>query len=313
MASARASLITCSFRGDLEMCGMLCRSIDRFVPAGIEHLLYVPSQDLPLFAAFATPQRQILPQEALLPRWFWQVPLPDPQWREWLGLPRRNLYLTPCSLPVRGWIAQQIMKISAALNAPTEIVGHIDSDLVFVRPLAFEHFVRRGDVRFFAQPSPFGFATQRPWYAAAAKLLGAPGSENANNLYIDQFVIWRRSVVRDMAARIEATTGRDWRVALARTRQFAEYVLYGMFVEHLKGASAAGLYAQTRSLCHTRWTGRFASVEDEDAFVRSLQTDQVACVIQSTIPMTLDERARVFDRVTRRAADTDARADQRRA
>jgi len=305
---AMASLITCSYSGDFDVCGMLCRSIDRFVPQEIEHRLYVPRREIPLFSAFASPRRKILAQEDLLAPWFWKAPLPRPQWRERLGLSRRNLYLTPYSLPVRGWIAQQIMKLSATLNAPTDVVAHLDSDIVIVRPLTIAHLMRDAHVRFHAQRASAGIETQRPWYATAARLLGLPPADYSANLYIDQIVVWRRVIVEGLVARIEASTGRDWQVALARTPQFAEYVLYGMFVDHVLGPDAAGVYVEPDSLCYSRWTQRFSGAEEEDAFVRGLPGDQVACLIQSTIPMAIEERARVFDKATQWARQTDARA-----
>ena len=35
-AAPTISLLTCSFRGDLEACRILCDSVDRFVPPEIE-------------------------------------------------------------------------------------------------------------------------------------------------------------------------------------------------------------------------------------------------------------------------------------
>ena len=306
MTSTIASLITCSFSGDLEICRLLCRSIDRFVPEEISHSLYVPARDIPLFAPLTTGRRAILAQEDLLPRWFWKAPLPSPKWRARLRLPRRNVYITPVSLPVRGWIAQQIMKISATLQARTDIVAHLDSDNVIIRPLTAAHLIRNGKVRFHADPAVVGLESHRPWYIAAARLLGLPPGHYYSADYIDQFVVWRRSVTESMVARIEATMGHDWQAALARTPAFAEYVLYGMFVERVLGPDAAGVFVEPRSLCHALWTGSIAKAEEEDAFLGALQPEQIACVIQSTIPMTLVERARVFTRTTQRAADFDA-------
>lgn len=308
MVAAKASLITCSFSGDFDVCGLLCRSVDRFVPQEIHHTLYVPACDRGVFSEFASPQRTILAQEDLLAPWFWKAPLPGPKWRRRLGLPRRNVYLTPYSLPVRGWIAQQIMKLSAAMRAESEVVAHLDSDMVIVRPLTLDHLVHRGQVRFHAESAPAGIEAQRPWYDAAAKLLGLPQADYSRNLYIDQFVVWRRTLVKSLVAQIEATTGRDWQVALARTPQFAEYVLYGLFVERVLGVNQAEVYVDPRSLCHSRWTGLIENAGEGDAFVAGLHADQVACMIQSTIEVTLDERVRLFDRATQAAAEADAGA-----
>jgi len=301
------TLITCSFSGDLEACRLLCASVDRFAPDNIAHILYVPRRDMPLFAEMATPRRTLAAQEDLLPRWFWKAPLPSPKWRARLNLPRRNLYLTPFSPPVRGWIAQQIMKIAATLRAPTDVVAHVDSDNVFVRPLGLSHFIRDGRVRFYADSRSIGLPTHKAWYAAAGRLLGLPPADFYSADYVGQFVVWRRSVVEKMVAQITTATRRDWRVALARTPHFAEYVLYGVFVERMLGVDVAGLFIEPRSLCHSRWEKPFADEADESAFVSALPADAIACVIQSTIAMPPDERARVFARVTRFAEEEDAK------
>ncbi len=54
-----ATLVTCSFAGDRELCRLLCESIDRFVPETIGHALFVPARDIGLFAGLATRRRAI--------------------------------------------------------------------------------------------------------------------------------------------------------------------------------------------------------------------------------------------------------------
>jgi hypothetical protein len=100
-----ASLVTCSYSGDFEACRLLCESVDRYVPDTIHHSLFVPAGDMELFSDLASSRRTIAAQESLLPRWFYKLPMPGQPWRALLRLPRRNIYLTPYSLPVRGWIA----------------------------------------------------------------------------------------------------------------------------------------------------------------------------------------------------------------
>ena len=306
MKAPKASLITCSYSGDLELCRRLCASVDRFAPEDVVHLLYVPRHEMAMFADLATPRRIIGAQEDLLPQWLWKAPLPSPKWRARLGLPRRNLYLSPFGAPVRGWIAQQIMKIAATLRAPSEVVAHIDSDTAFVRPLDTSRLASADAVRFYASLERLGLDSHKPWYIAATRLLGLPEGDVYTADYIDQFVVWRRSVVEAMIARIEATTKTAWTKALARTPHFAEYVLYGVFVERVLGAKGAGLVLERRSLCHSRWLDRISGEDEETAFVNALTPDHVVCVIQSTIDMSHEERERVFRRLTARAADQDA-------
>ena len=292
----KATLITCSFRGDLDVCRLLCRSIDLNASADFEHRLYVPKRDLPLFADLATSRRRVETQESLLPRWFWKVPMPGTEWRRRLRLPRRNFYLTPIHGPVRGWIAQQIMKISASLRADSDVVAHIDSDSAVVRPLTLSHLHRDGRTRLYAGEVAERHAGHALWYAEAARLLGLPADDYYRAEYIAPLVVWRRSVVQAMTARIEATTGRSWASALAATPHFSEYVLYGVFAQHALGPGAAGLRAEGRACCLTRWVDGFDDAAAIENFLAQAQADQLVCCLQSTLAIPLKTRAGVYRR-----------------
>ena len=305
-----ASILTCSFRGDFDLCAMLCASVDRFVPDNVQHRIYVPASDLALFAPLVNARRQIIAEETLLPKWFWKVPLPAARWRRLLLLPRRNIYLTPFSMPVRGWIAQQIMKIAGAADSPTEIVMHVDSDAVFVRPFSLETLYQDGSgVRLFRRPH-VDAEGHRSWHLSASTLLGLPPDPFHDGDYIDSLVVWRCSVVRRMIGRIEEIGGRDWRVVLARTQHFSEYLLYGVFAERVLGLADARLAIAPVSLCHTRWSDEFAGAEDETEFVTSLDPRMIAGCVQSTIALPLPQLRKLCDRLVAFAASQDRAAPE---
>lgn len=303
-----ASLITCSFSGDFEICKLLCQSVDQFVPEEIAHIIYVPARDVALFGSLATQRRKILTQEELLPKWFVNLPLPGPKWRARLHLPRRNIYLTPYSLPVRGWIAQQIMKIAATRQAQTSIVIHVDSDNAFVRPLSGSHLVQNGRTRLYRDPQMVEQSGHRQWHCAAGQLLGLPQQDFYDGEYIDQLVVWRRDVLAGMIEEIEKHTGTDWRIALSRTSQFAEYILYGVYADKVVGLDHAGLFATAQSLCLSRWAKPIEDEADENAFIASIKPEHIACLIQSTIGMPLEARQHLFTRATAAAARQDQSA-----
>jgi hypothetical protein len=53
-------------------------------------------------------------------------------------------------------------------------------------------------------------------------------------------------------------------------------VLYGLYVEHVLGAAAAGVWLDERSWCHTYWgPGPLAPARVED-FVNSIAPDDIA-------------------------------------
>jgi hypothetical protein len=307
----RATLITCSFHGDLDLCRLLCESIDRHTGEDFEHRLYVPKRDRALFADLATPRRRIETQESLLPRWLIKAPLPGPTWRARLRLPRRNVYLSPFHGVVRGWIAQQMMKIAATLQAPSEIVAHIDSDAALVQPLRLEHLIENGKARLYAGPVVQGLETHALWAKAGADLLGLPPGDYNRADYIDSVVVWRQSVVEAMTARIADVTGRSWRRALAATPHFSEYMLYGLFAEHGAGLAAAGLSKDARSLCLTRWAGALDEPGAQAAFLCTARADQILCCVQSTIPTPLDSRIRIYQAAEEAIAAGRAAAEQR--
>ena len=99
--TSNLALITCSYGPDLERCRRLCASVDKYVPAGIEHTLIVPQRDYSMFAEFKNRRRSLLITEEVVPGRFIQVPM----LRKW--------WLSESRWPVRGWIMQQITKMSA--------------------------------------------------------------------------------------------------------------------------------------------------------------------------------------------------------
>jgi hypothetical protein len=305
MVASTINLITCSYSGDYEVCELLCQSIDKFAPAGTVHRLYVPRRDTDLFAKLARPHRILGTQEDLLPNWLARFPLPNPKWRSRLHLPTRNVYVTPFTPPIRGWIAQQIMKISATLRSEADVIAHVDSDNFFIRPITPAVFnPEPGKVRFYAGTQGLGLSTHKPWYAAAKELLGVDDEDVYTADYIDQFVVWRRAVVEAMTKRIEDVTGRGWDKALVKTPHFSEYVLYGVFAERVLGLDAAGLSKQSQSL--SLWTGRRSDSDEEPASAAGLTREHLLCNIQSVLPVTLEERRHAFRHMVARAAEQDA-------
>lgn len=301
-----ATLITCSFRGDFEICRTLCDSVTRFVPDTIEHWLIVPDSDEAIFKPLATSQCKIISESSVMKRWFLKMPMPPPRWRRLLHLPRRDIYLTPFSLPVRGWIVQQIRKIAATIAAKSDIVVHADSDAAFIRPLTLERLIHRGQIHLFRDPHRVDLAPHRSWQQAAGKLLGLPPSDYYGAEYIEPFVVWDRAVVLGMINRIENISRRNWMISLARTPHFSEYVLYGVYADRVLGLEAAKLYPDANPLCHSRWSGNpFIGPDDEAAFISAIKPHHLSCNIQSNIEMPLVKRVQLLERAVSFAAAQD--------
>ena len=299
-SALRVALLTMSYRGDYELCGLLCETADRFVPPAFHHVLAVPAADMALFRPLAARNRVLVTQESLLPRWLWRLPSPPPGARRLLRLPRRNMYATLKGGLVRGWIAQQMMKLAASRDAQADVVLHVDSDVAFVRPLTPDRLLQDGRVRLLRTPGAGDTPMHRPWHVAASRLLGLPPAPYQGADYIGNLTTWRPAVVAAMLARIGEIAGRDPFEALARTRDFSEYVLYGAFWDHVMKQSDAAHAPTDRLLCATVWPGL-----DPDTLAAALDSlvlapDQVAIGIQSTVPVPIEQRRLIARRLSDR-------------
>src|SRR5664279_4656939 len=134
-------LITISYKGDFDLAGELCTSIDRFAAPGIEHVLVVPRSDISRFARLEAPNRRVVAVEDVLQNGYYRLPTPS---RIDVGrLYRRRIrevWRGPSGL-IRGWIVQQIVKLSAPAITERQVIVFADSDIVLVRPLSAGMFV----------------------------------------------------------------------------------------------------------------------------------------------------------------------------
>lgn len=302
------TLLTMSFRGDLDLCRLLCETVDRQVPAEFPHILAVPKADLPLFRSLANARRLLITQEELLPPWLFRIPLPSPRLRRLLRLPRRNVYVSLGGSFVRGWIAQQMMKLAAACRVGGDVILHVDSDVAFVRPLTRDHLIRDGRARLLHVPGEGDTPMHAPWHRAASDLLGlgSAGYHGADS--IGNLVTWRRPLVEAMLGRIRDIRGEDAFRALARMPEFSEYILYDVFCDKVVGLDGSGHFPTPRLLCATLWPNMAREELDEAVRSMRIDDDQVAIGVQSTVPMTMAARRRLAERLATSLAERRAAA-----
>ena len=293
----KAGLVTVSYRGDLSLAIELCESVDRFVDAGLEHVLIVPSSDVGLFSPLATERRRIVTVESVLPASFRRVMR---SFRLEIGpLSRRfrEMWLTPTGL-VRGWIMQQIVKLSSDAATTADIIVFADSDLAFVAPLTIDHLVRGDRARLYLRPGETREnAAHRAWHTAAAKLLGLPTNDYFGADYIGNPISWRRDVLAKLKARVAEVSGRRWQDALAATPALSEFILYGVFADHVLGEDANGHFHDKRDLTHASWHYDGGRNGGFDAFARNLGAEQIAVLIQSTEDLGIEDRRRLIERM----------------
>lgn len=265
-------IITCSYRPDLERCRRLCQSVDRFVPASIGHTLIVPERDLALFSGLATNRRKVISAQQVLPGKYRQLPLSEKIWIDSSGW------------PVRGWVLQQLVKLSASRATQSELLLFADSDLQFVRPFELERIYMQGRLRLHRVPEAMNEGRHRNWHRRAGVLLGKSVDYFGSD-YVGQLISWRRSNLVALQEHIERVSLKPWHKAISRSLDVSEYVLYGGFVEHVLGESGSGHFFDQSDLCHCCWFEHQATeLLNGDT---TLSPQAMALLVQSNLGLTV--------------------------
>ncbi len=68
------ALLTPTYGRDLEICTLLCESVDRHVKSFSKHYLLVPDSDVALFAPLSSERRIVIPASTYLPAWLRPLP-----------------------------------------------------------------------------------------------------------------------------------------------------------------------------------------------------------------------------------------------
>jgi hypothetical protein len=269
------ALLTPTYGRDLELCTLLCESVDRHVTSFSKHYLLVPDCDLPLFSHFESERRSVLPASKFLPKWL--RPLPRIVQRK-----RRQYWWSLRTKPVNGWHVQQLIKIAATMSLPHERYCILDSDIVFFRDFDLTRFEYPKTIPLLHMPNEVTPKQLRHarWVATSHQLLGLPAISLPAPDFIGHIMFWDQQTARAMAAKIEAATKLDWVEALCRTREVSEYMLYGYFVENEPRFS--GRHTPTsRTQCVSYWEQPKLSKDELNQLLRGANKDDVAFSIAS--------------------------------
>ena len=241
------ALLTPTYARDLELCALLCESVDRHVTSFDKHYLLVPDSDYELFSRFISDRRTVIPASAFLPAWLRPMP-------RMFRRGRRQFWWSMRARPVSGWHVQQVLKIAAATALPHERYCILDSDIVFFRDFDLARYEAPNTLPLFRATNAISAdrAAHSRWVATSHQLLGLPAPSLPAPDYIGHIIFWDRDATRAMVSRIEAVTGCDWVEALCRTRDFSEYMLYGYFAES-DTASAASHSLVASTPCVSYW------------------------------------------------------------
>jgi hypothetical protein len=269
------ALLTPTYGRDLELCTLLCESVDRHVTSFAKHYLLVPDCDLSLFSHFESARRSVLPASMFLPDWL--RPLPRVIQRK-----RRQYWWSLRAKPVNGWHVQQLIKIAATMSLPYQRYCILDSDIVFFRDFDLARFEYPNSIPLLNMPNevtPTQFRHAR-WVETSHQLLGLPKPSLPASDFIGHILFWDRQTTQAMASKIEAVTGLDWIEALCRTREFSEYMLYGYFVQGDAGFAARHTPA-LRTQCVSYWDKPKLGKGELNRLLRSANKDDVAFSVAS--------------------------------
>jgi hypothetical protein len=263
------AIITCSYSPDFHRCQRLCESIDKWVQPEIEHVLIVPKRDLNLFKALSSERRKVVSVESIVPGRYIQLPFTNKWWLDSRGW------------PVRGWIMQQITKLSACHATTAEHLLYADSDIQFIAPLKIEALIHDGKLRLHRIPNAMDHGLHLTWHKVASRLLGVEEKYSGAD-YIGQLISWRSSILKKLQSHIEATTQKKWNLAVGQELRFSEYILYGTYVDRVLEDQTQH-FPTDKDLSYCCWDEK-----DVDNLTNGTKplSDEVCVLFQSNLDLT---------------------------
>ena len=295
--SHRVEILTCSIARDVDLFGLLAASIDQHVRNDTHHHVVVPSADMAAFRRFETSNRTIIAQEDVLPVRLWKIPSAL-RYLSFIkaGL-RRPLYLTSEWSMVRGWMLQQLLKIQMSQRSDCAAIMHVDSDVCFFRNFSASDVFAGDDLRFFRALGKTSNPMHRPWIDASCHFLGIDAPQSYHAHYVENCVVWRTDLLRNMVKRIEEIHAMPFHITLFGAATISEYYLYGIYANLI--AKDAGLVLEDTSFCNSYWPADETDSVDFTSLRNRLRPKHCALAIQSTHKINLAARAQIYDRARR--------------
>jgi hypothetical protein len=277
MKQFKFGIVTPSYAPDFKKCQILCWSIDKFITSSFNHYIVVDSQDYQLFSQLKRTNRKIITKESILPWWIKRIPF----------FSKKNFWFSCKTLPLRGWLIQQIIKLSAAQYTNEEIIVFIDSDVGFIRPFDLQNFVNKDEVRLFKVTHKNNTSNPIEWDHSTSNLIGIPKINPANN-YVGQVITWKRDNLLSLYQHIEKTTGQKWLEALCTSFHLSEYHLYGNFVDYILN-DASGHYYDDSHICHQYWDDIPMSEQQLQRFFQKIPSTCISVMISAKAGMSISQ------------------------
>jgi hypothetical protein len=279
--SGSFAIITPSFAPDFERCRLLAESVLRHAAEHVEHYIVVDRRDQPLFSRLSSARPRIVLKEDILPWWLHALPLSR---RWWISLR---------GMPVRGWIVQQIVKLSAPEICGADTYLFLDSDAFLVRPYDPRRWIKDGRFPMFREVLAEERSHNDEWHRVAARLLGVPEHTSYLTNYVTQLVTWRRENVLKLHRHLEDRLSRYWVESLLKLYALSEYVLYGVYCEHVLGESSGHYFEATPDTLNYWKTKKLSDAELEVLRAR-LRPEHVAIMVSTKSNTPVEAIRRVF-------------------
>ncbi|MEV5893127.1 DUF6492 family protein [Nonomuraea fuscirosea] len=275
------AVVTPTYAPDAGLFAHLHRSVLDHTSDDTVHHVIVPPSDRRLFARFSGPRCRVWTYAEILPRRLTHVPF-------------TGVWIDPARPwpPLRGWVAQQAVKVAVTARLDAKVVLVADSDVVLVREATPDLFIRDGHVSMFRVDGGVHelMTDHVTWHRVARELLGLPGPAPLPLPdYVSSLACWDPAVVRAMQERITETTGRDWLTAFISYLQVSEFIVYGVFVDEVLRAAPP----VSTAICHSRWDRTPLDHAGAIAFADRLPPDAVGMMIsaKSGTPMAVRSAA----------------------
>jgi hypothetical protein len=292
----RIAIVTPSYAPDFELCRELNASVLAYLPAPMKHYLIVDGADLALFRQLENARTVVVAVEDVIPKGYHK-----------LRYPRKWWFSSAALFPAKGWLIQQLAKLSIARVADEPVLVNVDSDVRFVRRIETSLFSSGGKTRMYRLPG--GVLSGMPhvkWNKNVSRLLGVPADEAPMDDYVGNVISWDRRIVLDACKRIEEVTGLPWHVAYTRARLVGEQLVYGLYVDKVVGRDGARVWSDERSWCHTYWGPAAMSRADIAPFVATMRADDIAFSIAGYTATPDDIASEATRLVLKKVADDDA-------
>ncbi|UUR06970.1 DUF6492 family protein [Sphingomonas glaciei] len=281
------AFVTPTFSPDLERCELLVRSLDKFAPQ-TPHYLIVDSFEIPLFRHLQSSRTVLLPAEEVIGLAQIRLHL------------RQNFWLHWRTLPMRGWIRQQILKMAATSSIDEDVVVCVDSDVIFVRPFRQQRLSQDGKLGLL--DVDYVDPMVEKWTMTAERLLGlSPGSVPRRG-HVGHLITWSKAHMRALQGRLEEVSGQPWQVAIGRCRTFSEYILYGVFVREILDYGLSEHAPSTLALVRQPWHHDLSTEPGLLSFIAEPEEDNVAVMVHSKFGISPRKVAEIFDAL---ASDSD--------